>query len=93
MNKTRVKVANPMEVPAHSTWDDDRGRTSGMLKKRMQSQFFKGSANITGEIIYVASPTERDNLRRKGLIKIRIRDAAGTMLKITADPRSLHACH
>ena len=89
----KVKVANPMDVPEYSTWDDDRGRTSPMLKKRLQAQFFGGSRNVVGEVVYVASSTEREMLHRKGLVKLRIRDQAGTMLKITANAKELVATH
>jgi hypothetical protein len=89
----KVRVAEPMEVPDNSSWDDDKGRTSGTLKKRLQSLFFQGSRKISAEVLYIAKESERDRLRRKGLIKIRLRDPSGVMLNITAEPRHLVTCN
>jgi len=87
----KVKVANPMDVPEDSVWDDDKGRTSPMLKKRLQAKFFQGVTSVFGEIVYIANSTEREMLRRKGLVKLRIRDQSGVMLRITANPKWLLA--
>ncbi len=86
---TKVKVINPGDVPENSTWDDDGGRTSSMIKKRLQSQFFGGNSKILAEVMYIARESEREKLRRKGLIKLRLRDPAGCMINITADPSTL----
>ena len=86
---TKVKVIEPMEVPEWSTWDDDKGRTSGSVKKRLLSKFFQGDKKINAEIIYIAKESERDKLRRMGQIKVRIRGPGGTALIITADPAKL----
>lgn len=90
---TKVKVAEPMDVPDWSKWEDDKGRTSGPVKKRLQAQFFQGKRNVVGEIVYVAKESERDKLRRDGRVKVRIRDQAGTYLTITADPATLARTH
>lgn len=90
---TKVRVATPMDVPENSTWDDDKGRISAMLKKRMQAMFFRGDRKLAAEIVYVAKESERERLRRKGLVKIRVKDAAGCMLVLTADPKVLMPCH
>ncbi len=90
---TKVKVAEPMDVPDWSKWDDDKGRTSGSVKKRLQSQFFQGNRNIVGEIIYISRESEREKLRKQGRVKVRIRDQAGTNLTITADPGRLSRTH
>ena len=90
---TKVKVAEPMDVPDWSKWDDDKGRTSGPVKKRLQSQFFQGNRNVTGEIIFVSKESERERLRRSGRVKVRIRDQSGTNLTLTADPASLARTH
>ena len=89
---TKVKVAEPMDVPEYSIWDDDGGRTSAMLKKRMQALFFRGSNKLVAEIMYISKESERDRLRRKGLVKIRLKDQAGCMLNVTADPNKLVPC-
>jgi hypothetical protein len=86
---TKVRVSEPMEVPEWSKWDDDKGRTSGPLKKRLQQMFFRGDRKITAEIVYIASETEREKLRRKGQVKVRIKDQSGCALVITADPSRL----
>lgn len=88
---TKVRVVEPMEVPETSKWDDDKGRTSSSVKRRMQLQFFQGNPKYTAEIVYVARESEREKLRRKGLVKVRVRDAGGTALVLTAEPHKLSA--
>ena len=90
---TKVRVAEPMDVPENSSWDDDHGRMSASLKKRMQAMFFRGDRKLAAEIVYVSKESDRERLRRKGLIKIRVKDKAGCMLTLTADPSVLVACH
>jgi len=86
---TKVRVAEPTDPPEWSTWDDDKGCTSASVKKRLQLMFFRGDKKIVGEIVYLASESEREGLRRKGQIKVRIKDPSGCMLTITADPGNL----
>ncbi len=90
---TKVRVNAAMDVPDYSTWDDDGGRTSAMLKKRMQSMFFRGDRKLTAEIMYIGKESERERLRRKGLVKLRVRDSAGCILNLTADPNTLMPVH
>lgn len=85
----KVRVIKPMEIPNSSTWDDDKGRTSSAVKRRLQTMFFQGNGKVMAEVVYVARESERDKLRRKGQIKIRVRDPSGAMLNITADPAKL----
>ena len=87
----RVRVVEPMQVPGWSKWDDDNGRTSPALKRRLQMLFFQGSPKITAEILYVGKESERERLRRKGQVKVRLRDPSGSMLCITADPAKLNS--
>ena len=82
---TKVRMAKPMMVPQWSTWDDDKGRVSTPIKKRLQSMFFKGDKRVSAEVMYVANETEREKLRRLGRVKIRIRDLSGASVVITAE--------
>lgn len=86
---TKVKVSEPMEVPEWSEWDDDKGRISGSVKKRLQQQFFRGDQKLVAEVVYISSEEERERLRRKGQVKVRIRDQSGCAITITADPAKL----
>ncbi len=86
---SKVFVNQPMDAPDGIRWDDDGGRTSGLLKKRLISSFFKQDKRITGEVVYIGKESEREALRRKGLVKIRIRHISGSMLTISMDPRYL----
>lgn len=88
---TRVKILNPGAVPQWSTWDDDGQRTSTPVKKRLQQLFFKGDRRISAEVIYIGSEGERDRLRSRGHVKIQLRDAAGSIIVITADTENLAA--
>ena len=36
---TKVRIAEAMDVPEWSEWDDDKGRTSGAVKKRLREVF------------------------------------------------------
>lgn len=90
---SKVRVAEPMEVPEYSSWDDDAGRISASTKKRMQAMFFRGERKLLAEIVYISKESERERLRRKGLVKVRLRDQAGCMLTLTADPKTLITCH
>jgi hypothetical protein len=85
----KVRVKEPMDVPDYSVWDDDKGRSSTPVKRRLQSMFFRGDRKITAEVMYVARESDREKLRRKGLVKLRIREASGSMVNITADPLKL----
>ena len=88
---TRVKIAAPIAVPAESTWDNDGGRCSTPVKKRLQQMFFRGDKRISGEVVYIGSEDVRTRLRNKGLVKVQIRDAAGSMITITAPVEHLKA--
>jgi hypothetical protein len=85
----KVRVVEPTEPPEWSVWDDDKGRTSGPVKKRLHGMFFRGDKKVTAEVVYVAKETDREKLRRKGQIKVRLRDPSGATLTITADPGKL----
>jgi hypothetical protein len=86
---TRVKVSVPMEVPEWSSWEDDRGRVSTPVKKRLQGAFFKGDRKVNAEVLYISQEGERDHLRRQGRVKIRARDATGTAVVFVAEAKSL----
>lgn len=88
---TKVHVVAPMGTPDNVQWDDDGGRTSGLLKKRLIESFFKKDKRIVGEVVYIAKESERENLRRRGLLKIRLRHQSGSMLVVTIDPKNLTA--
>lgn len=81
---TRVRVSRPGPVPSGSTWDDDGHRTSNYVKRRLQQLFFKADKRIHAEIVFIASETERERLRRKGMVKVQLRDPAGCMIVISA---------
>jgi len=86
---SKVRVAEPMGVPEWSTWDDDRGRTSSSVKKRLLAAFFRGERKVSAEVVYISKESEREKLRRQGRIKLRIREPSGATLSITADPSRL----
>lgn len=86
---SKVRVAQPMDAPDSIEWDDDGGRTSGLLKKRLIASFFKQDKRITAEVVYIAKESEREKLRRKGLVKLRLRHQSGSMLNIKVEPRFL----
>lgn len=87
---TKVRVAVPSGVPNWSVWDDDHQRTSTPVKKRLQELFFKGDKKISGSIVFIGSESLRDELRRKNLVKVEVRDPAGCRIVITADAANLH---
>lgn len=82
-------VNQAMDPPDGIEWDDDAGRTSGLLKKRLITSFFKQDKRINAEVVYIAKESERERLRRKGLIKVRLRHQSGSTLTITVEPRYL----
>ena len=86
---TRVKVSSPIPVPTWSTWDNDGGRTSTPVKKRLQQLFFKGDRRVSAEVVYVASEAERDKLRANKRVKLQLRDPAGSMITITAPAEAI----
>lgn len=86
-----MKIRNPGAVPQWSTWDDDGQRTSTPVKKRLQQMFFKGDRRISAEVLYIGSESERDKLRAHGRVKVQIRDAAGSIIVVTADTENLAA--
>lgn len=88
---TKVRVIEPTNVPTWSEWDDDHGRTSPSLKRRLQTLFFQGDRKLTAEVVYIHNETEREKLRRLGRVKVRVRDPSGAMLAFTADPANLVA--
>lgn len=88
---TRVKVHSPMSVPTDSTWDDDNQRTSTPVKKRLQQLFFKGDKRVHAEVVYVSSESVRAKLKSKDLVKVALRDPAGSSIVITAPTAHLKA--
>jgi hypothetical protein len=86
---TKVRVITPGEPPEWSEWEDDHGRLGPPVKKRMQQMFFRGDRKITAEIVFVGSESERDELRRKGRVKVRLKEASGAVLVITADATNI----
>jgi len=86
---TRVKVAAPMDVPEWSRWEDDRGRVSTPVKKRLQSAFFKGDRKVSAEVVYITQEGEREHLRRQGRVKIRARDTSGSAVVFVAEAGAL----
>ncbi|MBL8878916.1 MAG: hypothetical protein JNG88_07330 [Phycisphaerales bacterium] len=86
---TRVRVVEAGPVPSTSTWDDDHNRTSTSLKRRLQQMFFNGDKKIQAEIVFIGSESERDSLRRKNLVKVAVRDPAGSAIVITAESKNL----
>src|SRR5262245_22219 len=86
---TKVRMGEPGEVPEWSKWDDDGGRISSSVKKRLQQMFFRGDRKISAEIVYIASEEDRERLRRKGQTKVRVRDQSGCAITFTADPSKL----
>jgi len=90
---TRVRVTQPMDVPGSSIWDEDGGRVSTRVKKMLQQRFFRGDRHLSAEVMYVARESEREQLRRKRLVKLRLRDPAGSTLVLTADPAMLAISH
>ena len=48
---TKVRIAESMDVPEWSQWDDDKGRISGSVKKRLQQMFFRGDRKLTAEVV------------------------------------------
>lgn len=81
---SRVKIKEAVAVPTWSTWDDDGQRTSTPVKKRLQKQFFSADKKIAAEIVYITNESERDKLRNQGRVKVQLRDAAGSLIIITA---------
>lgn len=90
---TEARVTEPMDVPEDSVWDDDGGRTSTRVKKSLQARFFRGDRHLSAEVVYVAKDSERKRLRRKGLIKLCVHDAARSILVLTVDPAKLERCN
>jgi len=86
---TKVRMSKPMEVPQWSIWDDDKGRVSTPVKRRLQTMFFKGDKRVSAEVMYIANETEREKLRRLGRVKIRVRDLSGASVIITAENAKL----
>ena len=82
---TRVKVSTPGPVPVTSVWDDDRQRCSPSVKKRLQALFFKGDRRISSQVVYIGSESMRERLKKKNLMKVELRDPAGSRIIITAD--------
>lgn len=86
---TKVRVIKTSEIPPWSEWDDDAGRTSTQVKRRLQQMFFKGDKKISAEVVYVPKETDRERLRKLGRCKVRLRDVSGSSVVITADSGNL----
>lgn len=86
---TRVKVRDAGPVPVWCEWENDGGRTSTPVKKRLQKQFYSGDKRIAAEVIYVGNESERDKLRGLGRVKVQVRDQAGSILVFTAPTDNL----
>lgn len=96
MNKTfpvgaKVRIKSPTSVPDWCEWDDDAGRSSTSVKKQLQKKFFDKNTKLSAEVMYIAKESEREALRKKKRIKIRLRDPSGSSIIITADPNDLES--
>ncbi|MFO0839804.1 MAG: hypothetical protein U1D55_14935 [Phycisphaerae bacterium] len=87
----KVRVVNSGPVPKESYWDDDKQRTSTSVKRRLQSLFFQGDKRIRAEVVYIVSDSERNKLRSMEMVKLSVRDAAGSLIVITAPTANLQA--
>lgn len=81
---TRVRIRDAGPVPNWSEWECDGGRTSTPVKKRLQKMFFSADKKLSAEVVYISNESERDKLRNLGRVKVQIRDAAGSILVVTA---------
>jgi len=86
---TPCKVITPGPPPPGIEWDDDHQRTSSQLKKRMIENFFRGNKKMKAEIAWITSESVRDQLRRKGFMKVKVRESAGSMITFTAPAANL----
>ena len=86
---TRVSVIEGGAVPSWSKWDDDRQRTSPSVKRRLQRLFFGGDRRILADVIHIGIESERTLLKRKGQVKVRVRDSSGANIVITAEVEGL----
>ena len=86
---TRVRIKNPGPVPVVSSWDDDGQRTSTPVKKRLQTMFFAGHKGVAAEVLYIGGEDERMRMKSKGLTKVQLKDAAGSMIVISAPVENL----
>lgn len=53
--------------------------------------FFRGDKPVRAEVVFIGSESERDALRAKNLVKVQLRDPAGSMITVTADVSGLKA--
>lgn len=86
---TPVKVITPGPPPPGVEWDDDKQRTSGPVKKRMVEMFFRGDKKLRSEVAWIVSESARDELKRKGLMKVKVRESSGTTLTFTVPAANL----
>lgn len=84
-----VKVITPGPVPEGAKYDDDHQATSPAFKKRMLQHFFLGDRHLKAEISWIVSETQREALHKKGLMKVRVRDATGNGVVFTAPAENL----
>ncbi len=86
---TVVRVVNSGPIPVWTKWDDDRGRTSAQVKRRVMQLFFSGDKRIQAEVVWIPSESARNELTRKGRVKVKCKESSGTTLTFTADATNL----
>jgi hypothetical protein len=88
---SRVKVVEAGPVPQGSEWDEDNQRTSTSTKKRLQKLFFEGNKKVQAEVVFVASETDRERLKRNKQIKVLVREPSGSSAVFTVDAENVTA--
>ena len=86
---SRVKISAAMLAPQWCMWDDDRGRSSTSTKSQLRQKFFNGDNRLTVEVAYVARESERDELRKAGRTKVRVREPSGAVIVIPVELATL----
>ncbi len=76
-----VRISEPGPPPADVGWVRDI-RLNPRTRRQLIEGFWKGHKNVSGQVAYVANESDRDRLRRKGMIMINLRDVSAQKVTI-----------
>ena len=86
---SKVRIKTPTLVPDWSVWDDDKGRCSASVKKKLRQDFYMKNIKLSVETVYIAKETEREKLRKLNRTKVRIRHPNGSSIVLIVDLENL----
>lgn len=80
-SSTKVTVAEPGQPPQDLKWVKDL-HVNPRTRKQLIEGFWNQHRRISGQVMFVASDSEREKLRREGKVMVRISDLSAQHITV-----------